>query len=169
MLFSSCGGCSKEEDSAYLDVDGEYYMEQYSEPEENPDDGSIKIAYKEQYGNTVTIPVQLNGMGVDMIFDTGASTTCITLAEAQYMFNKGYLTEDDVLDLQKFQTADGNISIGLRIIIRKLSIGDEIKLRNVEAVVVENQQAPLLLGQSVMQKFREVSVDRENKIIKFFE
>lgn len=168
MLFSSCGGCSQQKDTAYLDVDDEYYMEQYPESEENPDDGSIKIAYKEQYGNTVTIPVQLNGMGLDMIFDTGASTTCITLAEAQYMFNKGYLTEDDVLDLQKFQTADGKISIGLRIIIRKLSIGNEINLRNVEAVVVENQQAPLLLGQSVMRKFREISLDRESKIIKFF-
>ena len=171
-LLCCGGGSSKSDgDTSYLDGSGDYYSdyEEYTEQEtviEN--DNSIKIAYTEEYGNTITIPVKINGMGLDMIFDTGASSTCITLAEAQYLYDKGNLTEDDIVDVQQFQTADGNISTGLRIILRNVSIGEKIRLYNIEALVVQNQQAPLLLGQSVMKKFREISVDRENKVVKFF-
>lgn len=98
-----------------------------------------------------------------------ASSTCITLAEAQYLYEKGKLTEDDIVDIQEFQTADGSISVGLRVIIREVSIGDKITLNNIEALVVQNQQEPLLLGQSIMKQFREISVDMENKEVQFFE
>ncbi|MDR0540971.1 MAG: retroviral-like aspartic protease family protein, partial [Dysgonamonadaceae bacterium] len=94
--------------------------------------------------------------------------TCITLLEAQYLYEKGKLSENDIVDYQQFQTADGSISVGLRVILRNVEIGDKIKLQNIEAVVVQNQQAPLLLGQSVMKNFREISVDRENGVVKFF-
>lgn len=166
---SSCSQQKNDDTSDYIIVEDEYYMEEYVETGMDVDDGVIKVAYKESAGSIVTIPVQINGIGLDMIFDTGASTTCITLAEANYMYQKGDITSDDIRDQQFYQTADGDISVGLRINIRKLSIGDEITLHDVEALVVQNQEAPLLLGQSVMKKFREVSIDRENKIIKFFE
>ena len=103
-----------------------------------------------------------------MIFDTGASSTCITVAEAQYLCDKGLLSEDDILDIQAYQTADGNINVGLRVVLREIVIGEAICVSNVEALVVEDQQAPLLLGQSVLRNFREVSVDRENKVVKFY-
>ena len=140
----------------------------YDGDEITKDSGIIKIPYAETYGNTITIPVKINGMKLDMIFDTGASSTCITLAEAEYMYQKGKLSGDDIMDFQQFQTADGAISEGLLVNLRSVEIGDEIFLHNVEALVVENQQAPLLLGQSVMKHFREISVDRENKVVKFF-
>lgn len=118
--------------------------------------------------NTITIPVKINGMGLNMIFDTGASSTCITLAEAEYLYSKGNLSGDDILDYQPYQTADGNISVGLLINLREVIIGDKLLFRDVEAVVVENQQAPLLLGQSVMKHFGKISVDRENEVVEFF-
>jgi aspartyl protease family protein len=171
LLLTGCGGCSsKPEDVSWIDDSDSYY-----DREEDPGEDStvgyedvIKIAYTEMSGNTITIPVKINGMNLDMIFDTGASSTCITLAEAEYLYEKGNLTEDDILDVRKFQTADGNISIGLRINLRDVSIGDKINLHDVEALVVQNQQAPLLLGQSVMKEFREISVDRKNGFVKFF-
>ena len=175
LSLTGCSGCSSKSggDTSYLNASSDY-----SDNDENTEgvdaitmggDNSIKIPYKEMSGNTITIPVKINGMGLDMIFDTGASTTCITLAEAQYLYEKGTLTQNDIIDTQRYQTADGNISVGLRIILRNVSIGDKISLSNIEAVVVQNQQAPLLLGQSVMKKFREISVDRINGVIKFFE
>jgi aspartyl protease family protein len=164
LILASCGGCSSNSnDSSWAD-DG------YSDYEEEPaviEDNSIKIAYTEQYGNTITIPVKINGMLLDMIFDTGASSTCITLVEAQYLYMKGNLTKEDFIDMRQFQTADGKISAGLRINLRDVEIGDKIVLHNVEALVIENQQAPLLLGQSVMKKFSEISVDRKNGVVKF--
>jgi len=173
LFLTGCNGCSsKQNDTSWFYGDGSYDYSDYSEytEEEMPvaDENSIKIAYTEQYGGTITIPVKINGMGLNMIFDTGASSTCITLAEAEYLYQKGNLTEDDIVDYQQFQTADGSISVGLRIVLREVEIGDKIKLQNIEAVVVQNQQAPLLLGQSVMKQFREISVDRENSVVKFF-
>lgn len=129
----------------------------------------VAVPYKESHDNTIIIPVKINGVGLDMIFDTGASSTCITVAEAQYLYDKERLSDEDILDLQAYQTADGNISVGLRIVLRKVAIGDSIQLNDVEALVVEDQQAPLLLGQSVLKQFKEVSVDREKRIVKFFE
>jgi aspartyl protease family protein len=168
LFLSSCIGCSSEQgkNTSYL---GALYTDDipiYEDIEIN--DSSIKITYTEMDGNTITIPVKINGMGLDMIFDTGASSTCITVAEAQYLYEKGKLTETDIIDLQQFQTADGTISTGLRINLRNVDIGDDIHLNNVEALVVENQEAPLLLGQSVMKKFREISIDRNNQVVKFF-
>ncbi|MDY6381943.1 MAG: retropepsin-like aspartic protease [Bacteroidales bacterium] len=127
-----------------------------------------KIPYTE-YSGLVIIPVSVNGMKLDMIFDTGASTTTITLAEAQYLFSKGLMAEDDIIDVEQYGTADGGVSVGLRVLLKKLSIGNnnEIQISNVEATIVENQQAPLLLGQSVFKLFSQVSIDRENKVVVF--
>lgn len=169
LLLTGCNGCSSKSgsDTSYLD-NGSDHFDDTATPA-IIDDNSIKVPYTEMYGNTITIPVKINGLALDMIYDTGASSTCITLAEAQYLYKKGKLTSDDIIDVQKFQTADGNISAGLRIILRDVSIDNKINLRNIEAIVVQNQQAPLLLGQSAMKQFREISVDRANGVIKFFE
>ena len=166
-----CSGCSSNNDTSYLD-DAYSYADETDDFKQTSSlyDNCIKVAYTEMIGNTITIPVRINnGLMLDMIFDTGASSTCLTLLEAEYMYTKGLLTEKDIIDVQHFQTADGNISAGLRIILREVAIGNEINLQNIEAIVVQSQEAPLLLGQSVMKQFREISVDRENKLVKFFE
>nr|WP_314678832.1 retropepsin-like aspartic protease [uncultured Capnocytophaga sp.] len=137
---------------------------------DSTNDGSINVPYNQKGNDLITLPIKVNNVGFEMIFDTGASTTCITLAEAQYMFQKGSLTSDDLLEdgPALFQTADGSISVGLRVNLREVKIGDQITLYNVEALVVDNMDAPLLLGQSVFKKFKEISVDMKNKWIKFF-
>lgn len=137
---------------------------------DSTNDGSINVPYNQKGNDLITLPIKVNNVGFEMIFDTGASTTCITLAEAQYMFQKGSLTSEDLLEdgPALFQTADGSISVGLRVNLREVKIGDQITLYNVEALVVDNMDAPLLLGQSVFKKFKEISVDMKNKWIKFF-
>ncbi len=42
-----------------------------------------------------------------------------------------------------------------------------IILHNVEANVVDNIQAPLLLGQTALSKFGKVTIDYNNNIIEF--
>ena len=169
LLLTGCGGCSNQSGSSWTDSSYSDYEDYAEDVPSVENENNIKIPYSERYSGVITIPVKINGMWLDMIFDTGASSTCITLAEARYLYEKGTLTDDDLLEKMHYQTADGNISVGLRINLREVQIGDKITLRNIEALVVENQQAPLLLGQSVMKQFREISVDRENKVIKFFE
>ena len=55
----------------------------------------------------------------------------------------------------------GEIHEGTVIRLREIKIGD-IMLRNVEASVVHSQQAPLLLGQSVLERFGIVTIDNIN-------
>jgi len=45
--------------------------------------------------------------------------------------------------------------------LREIKIGDSV-LHNVEASVTHNQQAPLLLGQSVLERFGTVTIDNIN-------
>lgn len=165
-LFSSCS--SKQSDSSWANTEYDSGYNEEADTEMLEEDNCVKISYTEMYGNTITIPVKINGLTLDMIFDTGASSTCISLVEAQYLIDNGKLSKSDIIDSQDFQTADGSISVGLRVILRKVEIGNEIELSDIEAIVVQNQQAPLLLGQSVMKHFREISVDRENRVIKFY-
>lgn len=171
LVLIICYSCASSSTDDYW---GEYedinYSYSQSSSSDNNDNGTtcIKVAYEEMDGGTITVPVKINGMSLDMIFDTGASSTCITLAEANYLYEKGKLTDNDILDSQQFMTADGNLFEGLRVLLRKVQIGDEIMLHDVEAVVVQNQMAPLLLGQTVLKQFREVSVDRENGVVKFY-
>lgn len=162
FLFFACSPKQPE----YPWNSAEYDETEDVEPAEETD--CISVPYKESFDSTIKLPIKINGIGLDMIFDTGASSTCITVAEAQYLYDKGLLSEDDMLNVQVYQTADGNISVGLRVVLREIVIGESIRMSNVEALVVEDQQAPLLLGQSVLRNFREVSVDRENKVVKFY-
>ena len=135
---------------------------------ESDEDYVIKIPYTDMGNNLVSLPVTINGMGVEMIFDTGASSTTISLQEAQYLAKHGKLEEDDIIAVQKFGTADGKTSEGLIINLKELVIGNKITISNTYAIVVMNQEAPLLLGGSVFTQFREVSVDREEHIVKFY-
>lgn len=107
-------------------------------------------------------------MGVEMIFDTGASTTTISLQEARYLATHGKLEEDDIIGVKNYRIADGSSSQNLVIKLKELVIGNKLTISNTYATVVMNQAAPLLLGGSVFTQFREVSVDREEKTVKFY-
>lgn len=48
--------------------------------------------------------------------------------------------------------------------LRKVEIGD-FELKNVEASVVHNKNAPLLFGQSALGKYAKILIDNENKTI----
>lgn len=62
-------------------------------------------------------------------------------------------------------TASGDIHEGTVITLKEVKVGDAI-LRNVHASVVKNQKAPLLLGQSVLEKFGTITIDNiNNKLI----
>ncbi len=121
--------------------------------QESDEDYVIKIPYTDMGNNLVSLPVTINGMGVEMIFDTGASATTISLQEARYLAKYGKLDEDDILRVQKFGTADGKTLEGLIIKLKELVIGNKITVSNTYATVIMNQEAPLLLGGRCLHNF----------------
>lgn len=110
--------------------------------------------------------IELNGIRLRFIFDTGASSICISPAEATVLYRQGTLKKVDILDIEYFQDATGRISEGTTINLREVKIGNLI-LENVKAIVIDNVNAPLLLGQTVLERFGSIEIDNENSEIIF--
>ncbi len=117
--------------------------------------GSVKATLKD---GIYTVPCKINGLALEFIYDSGASDVSISLTEAMFMLKNGFLDKSDITGSSNYSDANGNISIGTTIVIRKLEFGGLI-LNNVKASVVNNSKAPLLLGQSALSKFGKVTFD----------
>ena len=120
-----------------------------------------EVQMKKMYSGVYEVPCTINGLELKFIFDTGASDVTISSVEASFMLKNGYLTKDDIRGKEYFSTATGEIHEGTKINLREIKIGDAV-LKNVEASVVKNQQAPLLLGQSVLERFGTITIDNIN-------
>ena len=112
-------------------------------------------------GGTFEIPCDINGLSLQMIFDTGASDVTISSVEANFMLKNGYLSDKDIKGKRYYQVASGDLSEGTVITLREVKVGDAV-LRNVDASVVKSQKAPLLLGQSAMERFGTITIDNIN-------
>ena len=96
-----------------------------------------------------------------MIFDTGAADVTISSVEANFMLKNGYLSDGDIKGKRNYITASGDIHEGTVLRLKEVKLGDAV-LKNVEASVVHSQKAPLLLGQSVLEKFGTITIDNVN-------
>jgi aspartyl protease family protein len=116
----------------------------------------------QKFGGVYHIPVVINGTEMFFIFDTGASTISISNTEAYFLFKQGKLTKEDIVGEQEFIDANGDISTGTVINLREVKLGN-YTIHNVEASVVDNLEAPLLLGQSALNRFGKIEVDYQNE------
>lgn len=112
----------------------------------------------EEYGGVYRIPCTVNGAKMKFIFDTGASNVCLSMAMAEYLMDNGYLSKDDIIGTGASTVADGRLVDHVRINLRELTVGG-LRLENVNAMVVESQNAPLLMGQSAIQKLGPIRIE----------
>ena len=123
-----------------------------------------EVAINRHPGGTFEIPCTVNGLSLNMIFDTGASDVTISSVEANFMLKNGQLSSKDIKGKNRYLTASGDIHEGTVITLKEVKVGEAI-LRNVDASVVKNQRAPLLLGQSVLEKFGTITIDNINNLL----
>lgn len=128
----------------------------------------ISIPY-EEIGGVKVIPVKLNGITMNMIYDTGCSGIHLSLNEVQTLVKNGKLDTNDILDASYATIADGSIVQNGTINIKRIEIGDKenIVLENIQASVALNQVAPILLGNTVLDELASVEVDNIAKTINF--
>lgn len=112
------------------------------------------------------VPIEINGVMMEFIFDTGASSISMSVTEVLFLYKQGLISENDFIGSQQFIDATGTISEGTIINLKSVKIGDKT-LKNIQASVVHNLEAPLLLGQSALGKFGKISIDYNNKLITF--
>lgn len=122
------------------------------------------IQMKKEPNGVYTIPCEVNGLKLRFIFDTGASAVSISLTEATFMLKNGYLEDSDITGTTNVQTADGNIAENYTLTLKELKIGS-VTLNNVQAVVSNGLDAPLLLGQSVLDKLGHWSIKEGNLVL----
>lgn len=126
-----------------------------------------KTVVKFSHENSVLeIPVTINGVEMYFIFDTGAGLISISQSVADNLYNKGKLRDGDFIGKGQFSDANGDITEGTIINLSSVIIGNR-ELNDVQACVIQGQNAPLLFGQSALQKFGKVSIDYNTNEITF--
>lgn len=140
------------------------YIRRQEQAEETS--GAITQIPFEKKGGVNQVQCTINGLSLYFVFDTGASDVSLSDVEANFMLRNGYLTEQDFMGKQNYVTATGEIHEGTIVNLREVRVGDII-LTNIKASVVKNQNAPLLLGQSVFRRFGTVEVDNNASVIRF--
>ena len=115
-------------------------------------------------GNTYLVSCKVNGLPLDFIFDTGASSVTLSRKQAQFMLRNGYLSRSDIVGSSSYQTASGDIAIGMVIKLKKIEISGLV-LNNVEATIINSDSAPLLLGQSALSRLGKIQIDYRNSTL----
>lgn len=127
-------------------------------------ENSVTIYFANRNG-VKYVPVKVNGVGFDMILDTGCSGTLISIAEANYLYQKGLLTIEDVAGTEVMRIADGSLTENMVVNLRYVILSDKILLKDVRATIAENPGAPLLLGNEVLDRFQYVRINNEDQSI----
>lgn len=123
-----------------------------------------KVIQMENMNGVYRISCSVNGAKMKMIFDTGASTVSLSESMANFLYDNGYISKEDVLGTSKSQTADGSIHNNVVINIKDIEISG-LHLKNVQATVISSQNAPLLLGQTAIQKLGSITIEGNRLII----
>lgn len=131
----------------------------------HPDTTTHRIGIcMEKSGGVYTLPCYVNGIKMKFIFDTGASNVCISLTEALFLYKNGYLEEADILGESKSVVADGSIVENMEINLHSIEV-EGIMMTDVKAMVVKSIDAPLLLGQSAIQKLGKIELSGDSLFI----
>ena len=144
------------------------YQEELKQQNNETVDELEEVTYEVPFtaANGVTkVDCTINGLPLNFVFDTGASDVTISQTEANFMFKNGYLAQKDIVGKQRYGTADGSVHVGSVFILNKINFGG-LELNSVRASVVANQKAPLLLGQTVLQRLGKIEIDNERKVLK---
>lgn len=140
-----------------IDSEGE---ELNAEPKSEEDKyETVEIPFTKENGVT-KVKCTINDLPLHFVFDTGAADVTISMVEANFMIKNDYIQSADIIGSARYMDANGDITEGTIVNIRKVNFGG-LELDNVRASVVRNQKAPLLLGQSVLGRLGKIEIDNQ--------
>jgi len=163
LLLSGCSGCSKSGQKQRLSHSSETSDSKFDYRIKRGEKTVVKM---EKINGVYQIPVDVNGVKMFFIFDTGASIISISETEANFLYKQGKLNQEDIKGTANFSDANGDISEGTIIVLKTVKIGNRT-LTNIDASVVHNLNAPLLFGQSALENFGKISIDNHKEQITF--
>ncbi|WP_052670539.1 YARHG domain-containing protein [Draconibacterium sediminis] len=123
-----------------------------------------KLIYMAKINNIYHVPMRVNNIDMFFIIDEHKDAISISLEEVLFMYKEGSLSEDDIFGTKDFSLANGKIKNDTKIILRELCIGNII-LKNIGATIVDDIEAPMLVGKSFLENFSQFTVDYDTGII----
>lgn len=125
---------------------------------------TVQVPFTRESGVT-KVKCTINGLPLHFVFDTGAADVTMSMVEAGFMLKNEYIKPADIVGAARYIDANGDITEGTVVNLRKVDFGG-LELDNVRASVVRNQKAPLLLGQSVLSRLGKIEIDNDGRILK---
>ncbi|ELI6456083.1 hypothetical protein FPG87_12810 [Flavobacterium psychrophilum] len=118
-----------------------------------------------EYSNGVNyVNCKINNIPLKFILDTGAADVSISKTEALFLIKNDFISYDDFIGKSKYINANGEIIEGSKINLKEIEFGGII-VKNVVAVVLNNDKSPLLLGQSFLSKIGPYTINNNELII----
>ena len=160
VIFKMCSG-GNENHNDYKEISDKYVKSKTKKRNSTKDE---KVIYMKREGGVYKIPCKVNGVELEFIFDTGAADVSLSSVEANFLYKRGLITDNDFLGKQNYITASGEIVENTQVILREIEI-DGLMLYDVEASISDEMSAPLLLGQSAIQKLGTIQINGNKLII----
>lgn len=157
IIINACSQSGKLKSKVEQPIDTNSIEE--TSPKKDNWSGEVVIKMEKKDG-VYQVPIWVNDVKMHFIFDTGAGMVSISETEVNFLYKEGTLTKEDVIGSANFVDANGDVSEGTIINLKSLKIGNRT-LHNVRASVVHNLNAPLLLGQTVLEQFGKISIDNK--------
>lgn len=130
----------------------------------SPDEDTIQLTLNEN-SMLYNVDVKINDVDMTFILDTGCSSVLISHIEFAYLKRHGAISEYDYIGEISSTNADGIKSNVHMYNIRKLVIGN-YTLNNIKCAVSNEPSALLLLGQDVLSKFTNVTINYSDHTLK---
>lgn len=133
-------------------------------PRGNPAPNEVRLI---KVGGVYQLPVNLNGvLDIHFIFDSGASDVSISPDVALTLLRTGTITESDWLDGAYYRFADGTSAKSKRFRLKSVKIGERV-IHGVTCSISNSINAPMLLGQSVLERLGKYSFDYKKGVLTF--
>jgi clan AA aspartic protease (TIGR02281 family) len=112
----------------------------------------------ENLGGTLVAPLVINNaIKLNFLVDSGASDVSMPADVFSTLERANTITQTDITGFRNYKNADGEIFQSKTFVIRSLKIGN-LEVFKVQAKVAP-ANAPLLLGQSFLKRFKSWSID----------
>lgn len=115
--------------------------------------------------NGIHLKVKVNGLPIDFILDTGCSDMQMSSAEFNFLIKENLIkTDEDFISHSETKIANGDKVESDFYNIKTVEIKNNV-MSNVICNVVDNPNAPALLGQSVLSKLGKITIDYNKKLL----
>lgn len=168
LLCTSCGNKQKPSQRANV-----WKTEVTKSSQISLSKNKVSVPFKRTMSGLAEVQVSLNGVPFNMYWDTGASITTISSLEFAKLVKENKIKEEDFLYNVISQYADGSSAEEPVFMIKEIFIqgndGKYLILKNVEAAISDNIEAPLLIGQNIISNLPRYSFNELLMVIEFEE